>query len=214
MQQIQNPYRAHSILMALSIVVLLISLGGSAHIDPSISDENGLIEILQNIVLLLATIAAIIFARRSTLEERSFWLLAACFFFVLFGREISWGAVFLPLIDPQTYTDIPSSKALWYRPAITPAIGALGAALIAYFIKCGGYRIVFWLLKNGKIPYIEGVFFVIAALLTTAAERKMGMSLPFSSDTNYNIEETAELAAYLFLVTAALRIKLATSLRA
>lgn len=198
----------HNAIMMIAIVTLVIGLTLSPHFDSAHSDENGIIEITQNITLLFAVITTLIFARQTQSAERSLWYLASGLFFVLFARELSWGAVLLPLFKTFEPGQHLSSRMLWYRPAITPFVATLLIGLIAYFIKAQGVKLAKYLLQPGNLPLKQGLLFLTAAVLTTAAEGKMALSLPFDYHTNLNIEELAELAAYLFMVAAAYHAKI------
>lgn len=194
-------------LLVVSMFTLIVGSAASPFLDSIHSHENAAVETLQNFALLAGAIASLFFAIDSDKPERSTWYLSAAIFVVLLGREISWGATLLPLLSPEHYTQIPSSKVLWYRPYIAPVLSLSLTVLIAYFIRSKGWQFTKQAMTWEKLPVLEGGLFIISAVLTTAAEGKMGLSLPFSYNTNQNIEEIAELAAYLFLFTAAFRVK-------
>ena len=78
--------------------VLLLPLGYV--MPPYLAWENGVLEMLQNIVLFGdMCLAAYFFCKTAGTGGKSIhrlWLAAAGYFLLLLGRELSWGRVFFP----------------------------------------------------------------------------------------------------------------------
>lgn len=98
--------------------------------------ENGPIEMGQNMILLTGIIWSIYhYTQETHLHRPSYWLFAASFFLLLFGREISWGRVFLLKEMTETGPVFWSMKDLPYHRVIDGAIGLLSAAVIHLFYQ-------------------------------------------------------------------------------
>ncbi|KMO85748.1 hypothetical protein AB840_11770 [Megasphaera cerevisiae DSM 20462] len=77
----------------LLYLLLIIPIG--CEIPEWIAWENGPLEILQNIVLVICIGICLYFWRQSMGKTvHTVWLVSAGYFFLLLGRELSWGRVF------------------------------------------------------------------------------------------------------------------------
>jgi hypothetical protein len=101
-------------------------------IPPAWGWENGVVENAQVLVLLGGCLLAWVAARR--LDAGPARVLARCvmpLWLLLSGRELSWGAVFLPPIGFDITGPIYASRILWYRPLVAP-VAAVILALVLY----------------------------------------------------------------------------------
>ncbi|QUS35039.1 hypothetical protein [Falsirhodobacter algicola] len=168
--------------------------------------ENGPLESAQVGVLLAGMIAALLLCRVGEGPSRRLWIAAAILWALLAAREMSWGAVFL---DPIAMTDHGpsfSSSQLAYRPAVTPVVAALLLGAVIAFVMAGPRRIWTRVRQTRRLPLLDGLGVVAAMLLSTAAERHMGLSLGGWPGDPQILEEGVELAAYAFLLSAQFRI--------
>lgn len=170
--------------------------------------ENGPIENTQAVILLAGAVMALIFALRDHTPQRWFWLAAVPIWLAMCGRELGWGAVFLPPVSISDHGPQFSSSLLWYRAQVAPVLIGTLALCVAAFVWGGGIRIFARLAATRQFPIGDIALFVFCMLVSTAAEGNMGLSLPAIGDAQI-VEETAELAAYLFILSAQARVAIA-----
>lgn len=178
-----------------------------------VSWENQIVENFQVVVLLLGGFFAFTFFLGFAGQGRGyrwFWLMIIPIWFVLFARELSWGAVFLSPVGMDELTGpLFSSSLLWYKPMVYPVIGVLVFMGMAIFIFTKQYRTVVYVWRRGAFPVIEICLAIVGLVLSTAAEEHSGMSLAFLGMASYqlqHIEEFAELLVYLCLFAAQWRV--------
>ncbi|MGF9566886.1 hypothetical protein AAIH70_25595 [Neorhizobium sp. BT27B] len=173
------------------------------------SYENGPIEITQNLVLVLGAVQAISYVVREKSPWRNLWAAAVPIWIICVGRELSWGAVFVPPADFAEIGPFYTSTSLPYKFLVAPAVGALLMASAFIFIRCKVWRLCRSMWSSGHLPLLETGMTGVALLLTTAAENNMGLTLQNYLGFSQIFEETVELAAYLFLLAAQQRIRAA-----
>jgi hypothetical protein len=169
--------------------------------------ENGPIEILDNVVLLAGALQAVWLAFRSQSPWRWLWVAVAPIWIVCLGREIAFGAIFLPPIGMTEDGPEFSSKVLRYHGMIGPVIAVLGLISVAAVLGCRLWRLPPAIAKVRQFPSLEIVMAAVSFTLMTAAERHMHMSLDAYVGVAQVVEETVELAGYMFLLTAQQRIR-------
>lgn len=172
--------------------VLLIPI--SYCMPPYLAWENGLIEMLQNAVLLgNACMAAYFFrktAGQAALTAHRLWLAAAAYFLLLLGRELSWGRVFFPTgMDSHGPTFISMSSVPGHE-IIHGIIGVYTAAVLCSLVICMPWKRIMH-----AIPFPKFLFCLLAAAAAVASCGDKG--LLFHSYMDANAEELAELLAYL-----------------
>ena len=117
--------------------------------------ENGPIEMGQNMILLTGIIWSIYhYTQETHLHRPSYWLFAASFFLLLFGREISWGRVFLLKEMTETGPVFWSMKDLPYHRVIDGAIGLLSAAVIHLFYQSVNVQKTLHCLKKNRLMFL------------------------------------------------------------
>lgn len=185
------------------LLAVLASYPLAGVLPPSWAVENGVVENLQVAVLAVGCLAAVHLARRSSqpADARLAAILVPVWI-TLIGRELSWGAVFLP---PSAVVDgvaLYSSRFLWYKPAVAPAImlAALVVLAIAWRQRLFGHA--------GRIlagqPALAPLLLIGAAAGGVAAwsEGHLGSSATFPHARAMAWEELLELIAYGALVAA------------
>ena len=177
-----------------------------------VSYENGPIEIIQSMVLLVGGVQALYLAIRSQSKWRYLWLAVAPIWFICLGRELSWGAVFLAPIGFTATGPTYTSQILPYKPLVAPIVGLMLAMSLGIVVRFRLWSIGTVLAKARHLPVIEIFLVVVAALLMTAAENHMGMSLDGYVGHAQIFEEMVELAAYLLLLAAQQRVRIASRL--
>lgn len=166
--------------------------------------ENGFFEMLQNVVLGAGVLVSLLMATmRRKHVQRNVWLGVALIWLLMLGRELSWGAVFLPPVSMDSISGpYFSSQLLWYRPYIAPiGFGLLALAVLMVacskplgLLRYAGSRLAL-------MPWGYGVCMLASAVIAMAAEGKIG---PWGHDwlNAQVIEEGFELLAYYFLLRA------------
>ena len=153
--------------------------------------ENGPIEMGQNMILLTGIIWSIYhYTQETHLHRPSYWLFAASFFLLLFGREISWGRIFLLKEMTETGPVFWSMKDLPYHRVIDGAIGLLSAAVIHLFYQSVNvHKSLLWLKKNRLMFRLT----LLAAILALMGDKGQ-LFHDFRDET---MEELSELFVYL-----------------
>lgn len=165
--------------------------------------ENGPLENFQAVILLVGMWVAVMAAwQQRGMSAGNIWWVAAMFWLGMLGRELAWGAVFLPAqgFDPESgprYT----SSILWWKPAVMwVCLGMLGAC--AYWVL--RYRLVprvlmRWL-RERAMPWGCLGIFVLAMVLSAMAEGHAKLPIFHLPEmTLMAMEEMAECWAYLAL---------------
>lgn len=192
----------------IGAAILVASLPLATILPVSFSFENGPIENTQVLIVFSGAIMALMFAMRDQTAQRWFWLAAVPVWLAMCGRELSWGAAFLPPVSITDHGPQFSSSLLWYRPYVTPGLFGALAVSIAAFLWGGGHRVFARLAMARQFPGGDIALFALSMLVSAAAEGKMGLSLPAIGDAQV-AEETAELAAYVFILSAQARVAIA-----
>lgn len=153
--------------------------------------ENGPIEMGQNMILLTGIIWSIYhYTQETHLHRPSYWLFAASFFLLLFGREISWGRIFLLKEMTETGPVFWSMKDLPYHRVIDGAIGLLSAAVIHLFYQSVNVQKNLHCLKKNRLMFLLTVLAAILALMGDKGQL-------FHDFRDETMEELSELFVYL-----------------
>lgn len=192
---------------ALAVTAFCLAYTLSFHLPKWSSYENGPIEIIQNLVLIFGGAQAVRYAVRGKSPWRNLWAAAVPIWIICVGRELSWGAVFMPPADFSEIGPFYTSSSLPYKFLVAPTVGALLLVSAFIFIRSKVWRLCRYIWRSGHFPLLETGITGIALLLMTAAENNMGLSLQNYLGYGQIFEETVELAAYLFLLAAQQRIR-------
>jgi hypothetical protein len=156
--------------------------------------ENGPIEMVQNITLLFGVCWNLYtYFRPSSNSRDKIWLLLAGFFLLLFGREISWGRVFLVKEITKKGPVFWSMKSLPHYRVIHRCIGLYMCMDIMLLIRAVCWHSAFQCIKRSRGIM---VLFILATVLTLLGDK----SLLFHSYIDETIEEFAELFIYISLL--------------
>ena len=165
--------------------------------------ENGPLENVQALTLLVGLVVAVIAAvQQRSMAAGKIWWVAALFWLAMLGRELAWGAVFLPAqgFNPETGPRY-SSSVLWWKPAVVWVCSAMLAACAYWVLR---YRLVprvllRWLRERAMPWGCLGVF-VLAMLLSALVEGHGKLPIPHLPESMLlAMEEMAECWAYLSL---------------
>ncbi len=173
--------------------------------------ENAPLELLDNLVLAIGTVQAIVLASRSQAPWKWLWLALVPVWIICLGREISWGAVFYPPSGMSEDGPEFSGKLLWFNPAVKPLVILLVLVTLTVTARFKLWRLLDPVMKARQFPALELVMAGLSLILMTAAERHMGMSLDAFVGVPEVFEETVELAGYMFLLAAQQRILMAAA---
>jgi hypothetical protein len=97
-----------------------------------IGNENGIFEIIQSILLVIASFICIAKTCRAKGRTRYLWIAGTFFCLLMLGRELSWGRVFFP-VDAEGM--FPPIKAIPYGPFVHPTVKVLLAATVILLIR-------------------------------------------------------------------------------
>lgn len=194
----------------IGLAVLVASFALAEALPVWTSFENGPVENTQVVVLLIGAAFAWAFGRKGDGAPRSGWFWAATVpvWITMVLRELSWGAVFLTPLAVTAHGPQFSSDLLWYKPYVTPVLQGILVLVVASFLYGRGLQRLGRLIMARRFPLWDLALFVLAMLVSTAAEGHMGLSLPAFGDGQVT-EETSELAGYLFLLSAQCRVFMA-----
>lgn len=192
----------HASLRWIAVVIFLCSFPFSLYLPLWISWENQIIENSQAVTLALGAVISLVFGLCSSGKKRIFWLSVIPIWIIMTARELNWGAVFF---DPTSMSEEgPSfaSSKLWFHPYRTPVVLVLLTIFATGFILSKGPRIIADMLVSLEFPFFDLFGFVLAMLLSTAAEGHVHLSIDWWSGQHQILEETVETAAYIFLFAA------------
>jgi hypothetical protein len=188
------------------LLALLCCYPFSLVMEPTWAWETGILEIAQTCVL----VAGFVFAASAWLDMRPgrAAMLALCVmpvWIILAGRELSWGAVFLPGLDTGIGRPVYSSKILWYRPLVAPIAGGLLLAALYLGWRHRVDRVLRAVAAAGLFPWGLVPVMVLVALASSLAEGHLGMPRSAFPQAE-SFEELVELVGYIALVAAQARV--------
>lgn len=195
----------------LVVVGYLLSVFVARTISVQFAWENHLIENTQAVILFLGGCVAAVFAlARKDKRLRWFGWMLAPIWFVLFFRELSWGAV---LMEPLGVNEITgpwfsSSVQLWYKPVVSPILVCVAFFCVAVFFATKQFNTFIALFRCRCFPVLEILLAVLGGVLSTAAEGHAGFSLPFDLTPEQGLvfEEWVELFVYFSLFAGQWRV--------
>lgn len=190
----------------IAILFFICSFPFSLFLPLWVSWENQILENAQAAVLILGAIIAFCFGLKAQGRMRVFWFSMVPIWIIMFARELSWGAVFFAPTSVSEEGPMFASSELWYHPYRTPVVLVIVAGIAIGFARSRAPRILFDLIAERKFPFFEIAGFVVAMLVSTAAENHLRLSLDSWPGHHQIVEETMELAAYIFIVAAQQKI--------
>lgn len=215
-----SPYRtslpvvpARSVLVQRWLAALIVAWLAAGYVvvpwlPESAGWENGWLENTQVAILMLGAVAAAVHARYLTRHGAGKAAVALAWSLVpvwllLAGRELAWGAVFLPPSGLDDGAPVYSSSVLSYKHAVAPVAALLSAVALACVARFRADRLIWGLLRTRHFPWLPIAIGLCAAALSTYAEGHMGMHVA-SGWAGYAgvLEEWAEVPVYLALLLA------------
>lgn len=192
----------------LAGLLILASSYPLALVLPSwVSWENGPVENAQAAVLFFGMVQALIFQKYGSPDWKWLWRGAALIWFICAMRELSWGATLLEPIGMSDEGPFFSSRQLWYKPAIMPALITSILFMAVLMLKNNAQKLLNPLQRSGGLPWAEFLLATLCMMISTAAEEHLGLTTGLTGAAAQNLEELSELAAYIFLLTGQLRIR-------
>ena len=192
----------------LAGLLILASSYPLALVLPSwVSWENGPVENAQAAVLFFGMVQALIFQKYGSPDWKWLWRGAALIWFICAMRELSWGATLLEPIGMSDEGPFFSSRQLWYKPAIMPALITSILLMAVLMLKNNAQKLLNPLQRSGGLPWAEFLLVTLCMMISTAAEEHLGLTTGLTGAAAQNLEELSELAAYIFLLTGQLRIR-------
>ncbi|WP_228529807.1 hypothetical protein [Diaphorobacter caeni] len=164
--------------------------------------ENGPLENAQVVLLLAGCLTALWAALRQTgRAARSLWWMAAMIWLILAGRELAWGAAFLPPMGFDDHGPVISSRVLWYRPAVPwVCLALLLTGVIGMWRNKAFSRVLLVLQREHAWPWFRLAVLVVCIVLSTVAEGHGLVHLPFIQHSALIVaEELFESWGYLAL---------------
>ena len=135
-------------------------------LPPAIAYENGPLENLQVVQLLIGAGVAWAAARKAlNVLERHIWYCGIATFLLCAGRELNWGRVFYPTGDHNSFISI---QELWYGPIVHPIVGLI---ILILFYELWHNRI-FAFIHVKKIPVWNLLLFIVLYLAANYAEHR------------------------------------------
>lgn len=182
-------YRSTKVTLGLAIISLVFFF----FLPPSIAYENGLLENLQVVELLLgAVFACFVAAKAINTSERNIWYCGAVTFLICAGRELNWGRVFYPVADHNKFLPL---KALWYGPIVYPIVGL---AIITVLMVLWRSRL-FSFIAERKIPFWNLFLFISLYFLANFSEHRPMYLLGQHLDGEV-LEELFECICYWLMI--------------
>ncbi|MGL4668447.1 MAG: hypothetical protein ACRCWR_11035 [Saezia sp.] len=174
--------------------------------------ENGFIESLQLSFLLMGATSAFYFGyNESRVQWRWFAFMVVPIWFLLIGREMSWGATLLadPLsIHSELGPVYSSSLLLDGFKLVTRVVAVLMLfSSVLIFVMSKQYLSIRQLHKHKMMPWFELGLALIALILCHAAEGRGLFEIKWPSEGHLQtLEELFEMWVYLLILIAQIRV--------
>ena len=180
------------LVLKVGIVVYFLLIVPVAFVMPNyLAWENGLLEMLQNIVLFCNVILCFSFFRNTAGQPfHKLWLAVSGYFLLLFGREISWGRIFFQSGMGEHGPTFISMNSVPGHQYIHGGISIYTAIVLVSLIWLVPWKKIFY-----EIPVPKLGFAILSVTAVLAACGDKG--LLFHSYVDSNIEELAELLSYI-----------------
>ena len=195
----RTPVRVGNTILA---ALLVLSFPLATVLPPFWGWENGPLEFAQAASLLagLLTAAVAAYQQRGTTAAPLWWV-AIPVWLLMLGRELAWGAAFLPAIGHNEWGPTVSSRVLWFRPAV-PWVGVGLLLLCIYWTLRHRLwsRVLARLQRERAWPVVSLALFVVAMVIAALAESSSLPQLRDGLGTRVLVlEELAETWAYAAL---------------
>ena len=155
-------YKTTTITLALVPIAVVLFF----FLSPPVAYENGPLENLQVVQLVIGALVARAAARRAfDKEARNIWYCGAVTFLICAGRELNWGRVFYPVADHNKFLPL---KALWYGPVVYPLLTAI---ILATLYTLWRSNLFSYIVKT-RIPLWNFILFAVLYLAANYAEHR------------------------------------------
>ncbi len=189
--------------LLLSVLALAACFPAARLLPPAWGWENGVLETLQVMVLLLGAALALAACQRERPSPLAMLALCAVpLWALLAAREMSWGAVLAAPLAFTQHGPLFSSKVLWYKPLVLPLAGLAVGASVLQIWRYRLDRLVRRLAAERRIPWPLLAMAVIAEIGSNCAEGRLHCSFAGQLPYAMVLEELVELVAYAALVLA------------
>lgn len=191
-----------------NVLILLstcLGLGLAMHLPQWVAWENGPLESAQNFVLFagcwVAVRAACEFRHPSS---KALCMVAMLFWLAFLGREVAWGAVFMPPTEDSPWGPVWSSRQLVYRPLVPYVIGWMAVCAAYVWVRYQVWSVVVVKLARARaLPLFALLQFVGCMVISSGAEgRGLGWLHDGYGMNAMVLEEWAEVCGYLALLLA------------
>ena len=187
-------YRSTVITLALVLAAVILFF----FLEPPIAYENGPLENLQVVQLIIGSFVAYLAGKAAAgHREQNIWYCGIAAFLLLAGRELNWGRVFYPTGDHNSFAAL---HDLWYGPIVYPLLAII---ILTVFYELWQNRI-FSFIKARKIPLWNLLLFVFLYLAADFAEHRPMVFFGQHLDGEI-LEELFECLCY-WLLTDIIRI--------
>ena len=171
----------------------------------TVSWELGPLESFQNVTLVAGLIFALWSARKLSGQASAYLLaIAAIFWLGFFGREVSWGAVFLPPKGITQWGPSYIGYSIWWKNYVRGALAVLALVGVYWFFAKQLWRkVILRLAQEHALPVGTLVVFVLCLLTTINAEGHGFIHFQDWYGTQVMVlEELVETLAYVCLFWA------------
>ena len=167
------------------VFLLTLVVGADTVLPSTLADENGIIENMQVLILVCATLICLAKARRSEGSVRLLWWAGFLFCALFVGRELSWGRVFFP---PMENGNFPPVKSLPHGALVYPLIAVTMLSIIVLIIR--GKIVHYFRTHDLSLPLHS----LLAITILIAADAEKFHLIPHAQ--GMLVEELAEMYAY------------------
>lgn len=202
-QLMKPPGHAPARSLLLSLFALAACVPAARLLPLAWGWENGVLETLQVVVLLLGGALALAAWQRERPSPLAMLALCAVpLWALLAAREMSWGAVLAAPLAFTQHGPLFSSKVLWYKPLVLPLAGLVIGVTLLQVWRFRLDRLVRRLVAERRIPWPLLATAVIAEMGSNCAEGRLHCSFAGQLPYAMVLEELVELVAYAALVLA------------
>jgi hypothetical protein len=188
---------------------LVASLSLANVVAPSVAWENGPIENLQVVLLLVGAAIAIRYQADAQVAQHTwYWRCGVIIWLCLAGRELGWGANLYPSTKTTSAGEpIYSSHLLPFIGTVHIALGVLAVAMLAVAVRYRFWRIPGELFRQGEIPWLEIAMIVLGSAISLAVDGSRTQLSAMVGAGHEVLEEFVELAVYAFFAAARVRAR-------
>ncbi|MBQ9244687.1 hypothetical protein IJ182_00300 [bacterium] len=164
-----------------AIICLLLVVPCTFGLPPQYGYENGILENIQMVILLIAFIFSI-----KAKANKKFFIFIALLILLFALREVNYGrTLFFPI--PGQENMFYSWKEIKYGYLVNPIVGLYMAGMLIYFIVNKLYLVLWQYISKIKLPVINFIFLFVGIILSIYADKHTH---------NFVFEEMSELLLY------------------